>query len=430
MTMFVKKFLSWRGLAALVTVAGGVWAVTAFSQTSNSTDTKKNERAPARTVVAKRATIERTIRVTGTTSAREFASIAAPVMRAPDAGRGLVLMNLIASGTAVKKGDVVAQIDAQAVLDHIDDISASIIQAESDVKKRRAEQAIDWENLQQSIRVTKSEMEKAKLDASAAEIRTDVDREILKLSVEEAEAKYKQQLADLKTQQRAFDSEIKILEITLQRHRNHRERHQADVQKFTLRAPMDGLAVMQTIYRRGQMGQIQEGDEVSPGQPFMRVVNLASMQVDASVSQTESEDLRLNQDVKVHFDAFPDLVLKGKVFSVGAIATAGFRSSGQYVRTIPVHLSFDNTDPRVIPDLTVSGDVTLERKANVITLPLEAIHEGKGGTSVVYVWKGDQTEMRKVKLGITSATTAEIVEGVNAGDVVLLSAPVAQPVTT
>ena len=84
-----------------------------------------------------------------------------------------------------------------------------------------------------------------------------------------------------------------------------------DFRRCSIRSPMDGMVVMQTTYRGGQMNQIKVGDRLSPGQPFMRVVDPASMQLDATMNQAESEMVRLNQNAMVRFDAFPEIVVEG-----------------------------------------------------------------------------------------------------------------------
>ena len=149
------------------------------------------------------------------------------------------------------------------------DMTFSLGQTDADIKKRKAEQALNLEGLQQRIRVTRAELEKAKLDSSASEVRTAIDIELLKLSVQEQEATLKQQLADLPSQKISNDAEIRGLELTKDRHVRHRARHAHDVEKFTIHAPIGGLVVMQTIWRGTEMGQVQVGDQVSPGQPFM-----------------------------------------------------------------------------------------------------------------------------------------------------------------
>ena len=225
-----------------------------------------------RTVKVTTETLERTIRLTGQTSARQFANVIAPILRGPEVSRDLVLMKLAPSGALVKKGSLLAQIDGQSMQDHVDDLGDTIQAAEADVNKRKAEQAVEYEGLLQTVRVAKSEFDKAKLDASAAEVRTDIEQQLLKLSLEEAAARYKQVQGDLASKQASQKAEIKILELTRERHIRHRNRHVVDVARCTIYAPMDGLTVMSPIFRGGEMAQIQQGDRVSPGQQFMKIV--------------------------------------------------------------------------------------------------------------------------------------------------------------
>src|SRR6185436_1146366 len=107
-------------------------------------------------------------------------------------------------------------------------------------------------------------------------------------------------------------------------------------EKFTMKAPLSGLAVMQSIIRGTEMGQVQEGDQVFPGQPFMKIVDVAGMQVQASASQVESEEMRLGQPATIEFDAFPGLKLNARVTNIGAIATPG-ATVNYFRRTIPVY---------------------------------------------------------------------------------------------
>ena len=123
---------------------------------------------------------QRVLRLTGSTTAKNFAAISAPRIRGGGA-RGLVLMYLVKSGAMVKKGDVVARIDAQAMNDSLNDLESQIYQANADLKKKKADIAVNWENLQQTLRASKAQADSVKLDAAAGEIRTPIDAEELKL---------------------------------------------------------------------------------------------------------------------------------------------------------------------------------------------------------------------------------------------------------
>ncbi|MGH9720337.1 MAG: efflux RND transporter periplasmic adaptor subunit [Bryobacteraceae bacterium] len=428
-----KRSRVWTGVLAASSAGICGWALAAFLQAADEktpapspAPPAQNATAPAGARRAKATTgsIERIARVTGTTSARNFASIAGPMLRGPDGNRALVLIKLARSGSQAKKGDVVAQIDAQAMKDHVDDLDSQIQQADSDIKKRKAEQAIDWENLQQTLRVTKAELDKAKLEHNAREIRTVVDQELLKLSVEELEAQHKQQLGDLKSKQDTYRAEIRILELTKERQVRHRDRHKVDIEKFAIRAPLSGLVVMQTIWRTGEMGQIQEGDQVAPGQPFMRIVDQSSMQIEGAISQVTSDELRIGQQATVRFDAFPGLVLPGKVHSIGAIAIGGWRQN-YYIRSVPLKMNILGTDNRVIPDLSTSAEIVIDRAENAVVIPIEAV-KWQDGRPQVYVANGAGAVLRAIKLGVSNNTHAAVAEGLRAGDEVYLDAPPAE----
>ena len=369
-------------------------------------------------------TFERSIRLTGTTVAGKFFNIAAPLLRGPDSGRALTLVTIAKSGTWAKKGGTVAQIDTTAAKDHIDDVKAIVTQAESDIRKKKADQAIEEETLRQNIRETKAKLDKAKLDYGAAEIRTAIDQEVLKLTVEQYEAEYAEVMKDFETALASNKSELRLLDITLIRHNRHLDRHVTDLEKFTIRTPMDGLVVMLSIYRGGDMGQIQEGDQVAPNQTFMKIVDPMSIQMDANVNQVESEWIRVGQPATVHFDAFPNIHLKGKVYSIGALAVSGWRSNN-YIRNIPVKVLFLEQHQQIIPDLSAGADVVVERKEDALLVPLAAV-QSEGDKSFVHVKGATGLTRREVQLGSRNNTTAVVLAGLTAGqDVVVGGVPAA-----
>jgi multidrug efflux pump subunit AcrA (membrane-fusion protein) len=412
-----SRWKRWVALAAIVAaVALGYMAFRGKAE-------QPGPQISVRTAKAFVGSLDRVLRVTGTTAARNFASITVPMMRGPDSGRNLILTKLAVAGSIVKKGDLVADIDAQPIKDHVDDLDATVAQAEGDIKKRQAEQAIEMENLRQTMRAASAALDKAKLDSQATEIRMPIDKELLQLAVQEAEAQYKELQSQLVTTVEKQRSEIRILQYTLDRHTRHRDRHRRDITRFTVHAPLNGLVVMQSIWRSGDFGQIQEGDQVQPGQPFMKIVDSNSMQVEARINQAESEDVHIGQAARVNFDAFPGLHLAGKVYSVGAMGVGGWREQ-YYMRTIPVVISIQGSDNRVIPDLSASGDILLGHKENSLIAPSEAISL-ESGKHVVYVKRGDGFVPREVQVGEHNNTQVEILAGLRADDEIALGRPAA-----
>lgn len=368
-------------------------------------------------------TFKRTIRITGQTSARHFANITVPLVRAPDSRQGMILLKLAKPGSEVQKGDVVAQIDPQSLVDHIDDVKDQVAQAANNIKKRLAEQAVDWENLQQTLRVAKANLDKALLDLKAAEVKTELEREIYRIRAEEAEANYKQLQADVPVTKQRQSAELHMLEIAHKRQQVHLENHTHDLERFTIRAPMSGLVVMQQIFRSGEAAQIQEGDQVNPGQQIMKIVDLSSMQLEASINQAENAEFRIGQRARVGLDAFPGLEFPGYIYSIGALAVRPSRGESYYLRTVPVRVAIQARDPRLIPDLSAWAEVEIEREDGVLMIPLEAVHRDEAGRDVVFVKHGDRYEKRMVTLGPRNATQVVVRSGLRSGEEVALERP-------
>ncbi len=371
-----------------------------------------------RTTKAVMGTFVRTVRVGGQTSARNYALMTVPLFRGPDARGNLNLLKLAKAGSMVNKGELVAQIDAQSALDRLDDANDNLDQAEANINKRRAEQDVDWGNLQQNLRVAKSDLDKADMEYQAAEVKTDIEREFMKLNVDEYTSRFKQMEGDLPTTRASDVSEIKIMDIDRETQALRRDRQAGDIKKYNIVAPMPGLVVMAPVIRSGEMGQIREGDQLSAGQALMKIVDPYSMQVEATSNQSESGEFRIGQRAVVGLDAFPDLRFVGHVYSLGAMAVRGMRDS-YYVRTLPVRIAVEGRDSRFIPDLSGWADVELERQENVLLVPREAV-QTQGAESVVHVRGATGFERRVVELGRHNATQAVVLNGLRAGEEVAL----------
>ena len=406
------------GAVLLAAVLGGAYLWMNRSQQPQRT-AEQAAAAARRTATTTSGKLVRTLRVSGQTSAIDFSNVVAPILRGPDANREMILLQAAPAGSWVKKGAKIAQIDAQSMIDHIDDLNDTIQTAQADVRKRLAEQSIEMENLQQSLRLAKADQDKARLEYAASETLTDIQRQLLKLTVDETEARYKQLQSDVAQKKASHAADIRILQLTLQRHTSHRDRHQRDVKAFTIFASMDGLVVMQQIWRGSEMGQVQVGDRLSPGQPFMKVVNTQKMQVEGSVNQAESSEFRVGQPARIKLDAFAGLELNGRIHSIGALAAGGMRNS-YYVRSVPVRIQILGTDPRLIPDLSGSADVTVGSADDQVIVPLAAVKYEKG-KPWVEVKSGDTTDNRAVTVGLTNARQAAITSGLKSGEVVYLN---------
>ncbi len=339
---------------------------------------------------------------------------------------GLILQQLAEGGSRVAQGETIAEFDRQTMMNRLDDFRANVRQAEASLKRFRSELDVTKKAHVQAVQAAKAELDKARLDLKTIPVRSAITTERLKLAADEAESSYKQIVAEVKHLEDSLRAQMRTADLMLEQAKVELRRVERDVDKMLIKSPMKGLVVMQMTWRGGEMGQVQNGDQVYPGQPLMRIVDQDSMVVNASVNQVDAELLRIGAKARARFDAYPGLELPARVYSIGAITQAsGFRA--EFVKEIPVVLKLESTDPRVIPDLSVSVDVILDAGRKPYC-PREAVFQDQPDQKpYVFVRNGSGWERREVELGNMNHIQTAVRSGLRAGDVIALERPPAQP---
>src|SRR5262249_7020507 len=184
----------------------------------------------------------------------------------------------------------------------------------------------------------------------------------------------------------------------------------------------DGIVVMQSLFRSGEFGQIQKGDQVASGQFFMSIVDPSSMVLNATVNQVDAEKLRMGAKAQVRLDAYPDIQLPATVIGIGAMArTATFRAS--YVGEIPIRLKLDKMENRVIPDLTASAEITLRTAKDQLVTPRAAVFQENGSNPFVFLQGPDGWIRKEIEIELGNHITVGVRSGLKKGDVVALQRP-------
>jgi multidrug resistance efflux pump len=334
-----------------------------------------------------------------------------------------VLLKVAPAGSHVKAGDQVAEFDRQYQLMRLDDYKASVAQHEANIQKLKSDQAVTRYAHTQSVFSAKSDWEKARLDLETIPVRSAIESEEFKLSELETGAHYREIAAEAQPFDTGLKSDLRRSELDRDQAKIELARAQAGVDRMVLKAPIDGIVVMQTIFRGGDFGQVQQGDQISAGMVFMTIVDPASMVLNATVNQVDSEGFRVGMKATVHLDAYPDVELPATVAAVGAMTDGGgWRAN--WVRSVPIRLKLDRVDPRVIPDLSGSADVVLAEEKQAAVAPLESIfRDGPHGRPFAYVEAPTGFERRDVELGLSSNLAVVVRSGLRKGEVVALSRP-------
>ena len=354
----------------------------------------------------------KSVRLNGTVEAVQATTIAAPRLAGQN-NNSLVIMRLIKAGTTVKPGDPLIEFDRQDQQRNALDRRAELNDFEQQIKKREADEVAARATDDSTLMQAGSTQEKARLELVKNDMLPKIQAEKNNLAFEEAQAKLKQLQETYELKRRAATADIRILEIRRERAETNMKQAESNAERMLITSPLPGVAVVKTTFKNGgNMVEFMEGDEVRPGQAVVEVVNPAVMRVRARVNQADMNDLRVGQNVRVGLDAYPDLTFSGTVDQVSPIGQQSTLSPK--VRNFIVLVLVKGAHPNLMPDLTASLDVELERAHGALVVPRDAVVLD-GEQAYVRVQRGGRFERQDVTIGAMNTHEVVINGGLQEG---------------
>jgi multidrug efflux pump subunit AcrA (membrane-fusion protein) len=356
----------------------------------------------------------RSIRVAGLVAASRSFAVTAPRL----AGSGmsmLVVTKLVASGASVRKGDLLVEFDRQAQIKNAFDRRGEYLDFLAQIKKKQADQRAAQARDESDLKQAENAAEKAKLELLKKEFQSAIEAEKNQQTFEEAQARLKQLRQTFDLKRRAAVAELRILEI--QRDRAHSAMLKAEDNATRMRvlSPLDGLVVPKQVYKGGQMGEVQEGEQVRSGMPMIDVVDASSMEVRARVNQADVPYLRIGQAADVRLDAYPGKVFPAKLEQLAPIGIASDMT--EKVRTFVAIFSVAARDPVLMPDLSAAADVEIERIPDAVVVPRDAVNI-RNGKATVFVQDGRAFAERTITIRARSEKDVAVASGLDANAVV------------
>lgn len=273
----------------------------------------------------------------------------------------------------------------------------------------------------QDIKSARSKVSQAKSALAAAEANR-VQDVLKQKELAAARASLRQAQASLATARAlAYQDQMKSEDIL--QARAQLQRSQASVENAvtqlgytTIVAPRAGVVVKKYVEKGSIVtgGRQAIGGGGGSGITIVDIADTSRMQVVVDVDETDVGKIRLGQEVDVKVDACPDELFPAKVTKIAPQAEVN-----QNVTTVPVTVELAQADSRLKPQMNATCDFVIDRREDVLYVPVEAIAETDTGTEVTVLNQGKQS-VRKVEVGLTGDDYCEIVSGVRAGEVVII----------
>ena len=203
---------------------------------------------------------------------------------------------------------------------------------------------------------------------------------------------------------RLEDEQAQLAMLSAQRDVAKKQQQQAMYleSKTRVRAPADGL-----IAKR----HVSLGDYVTPGQPLFKLVSVKTLRARLSFPEHDAASVTVGKRVELTSPIAQGTVAVGEVASVNP-------QIHPVSRAIDVIVEFDNPG-NWYPGASVDAILMVEERTDALTIPALSVVQRAGGP-VVFVVNENRASARTVKVGWQDADWIEIVDGLTAGDSVVV----------
>jgi HlyD family secretion protein len=153
-------------------------------------------------------------------------------------------------------------------------------------------------------------------------------------------------------------------------------------QRLNVTSPMDGVVIRRSI----ELGDtVMSGvSSFNAGTVLMTVADVETMIIKAGINEVDIGKVRLEQPVKVTLDAYPKVKFAGEIKRIAPAARLEDK-----VKVFDVEIAIDRQGNELRTGMTANVDIVGEKRASVLTVPVEAIFK-KDDTEIVYVKKPEQ----------------------------------------
>jgi RND family efflux transporter MFP subunit len=369
------------------------------------------------TIEVKRGEFLDSLQFRGEVKALKSVTISAPA----EAG-DLQIIKISPEGTVVKTGDVVVEFDKTKTEQDLAQFKSALKSAEAEIEQAKAQARLAEEENKTAVLKARYDVEGAKLEASKQEIVSKIEGEEAKLKLADSEQKLREAETKQKSDEALNKATIESKEQASKKAQYDVLRAERALTQMSQRAPSAGTISLLQHWGGSGMVTYRPGDRAWPGAAIAELPDATTLRITARVDETERGRLALQQPVTVQLNAIPDRQFTGHIEQIGAIASLDFNSGWPITRNFILEVGIDQTDPRFKPGITGEVTVVVDKVANAIILPAQALFQ-KSGQNVAYIWHGGEFEERVVEVGRRSGDKIVVAKGVSVGDKVALRDP-------
>lgn len=300
-------------------------------------------------------------------------------------------------GSLVQPGQVVAVLESPELETDVVRTGAELRRSRAELERARAE----VRRAQASLQLTNVSLERL-LGAIKREPGIIAQQEI-----DEARARKQAAEAVLEAAQAAAGIE----EGRIGAAQASEKRSQAMAAYQTITAPFAGVVVKRYV-DRGAMVQAGTASQTQAS-PVVRVAELNPLRLAVSIPEAVVPLVKAGVRAEIRVNALRQTF-------TGTVARIN-RDVAISTRTMEAELDVPNPGSRLTPGMFADVSFQLERREQVLTIPINAVMNAGGNRSVLVVSSAGKLEERSIKTGLESSSRFEVIEGLKPDDQVVVS---------
>lgn len=346
---------------------------------------------------------------------------------------GMVTEKHFQYGELTKKDRVLLVIDTTQEQVKYREAQTVYLKAQQEIEKLR-----DWNNSPEVTRA-KRNVTKAQYALKTTERELEETRRLLKKGIvaaselEKLEERYRNQQLDYQSVQEELKvvleqgspENLRIAELNRKNARFKMQKMEARIKNAQVVSPIDGVVLLPINIKENEPTEIQLGSFVKQDQVLFTIANLQGFTIKAKVDEIDILKLKIGQKVTITGDAFEDITLEGAINHISSQADKENMQEGMpssFAVTIAVSKLTEEQKKRLLLGMSTDMEVLLSEKKDALVVPFEAINideQEQAWVTKVDKQTGDPQKVQ-VQLGTTTIKEVEILEGIEAGDKLLI----------
>jgi HlyD family secretion protein len=167
---------------------------------------------------------------------------------------------------------------------------------------------------------------------------------------------------------------------------------------------------------------IEEGAQVRKRQELITLPDTSQMKVDIKIHESQISKVKKGQTTFIVLDQQPDQRYKGIVSKVAPLPDSASFFSDPNLKEYATEILVTDTLPDLKPGVSARAEIVITNIPNTLKVPIQSVTT-VDGKQVVFKQMMSGAEPKPVEVGLFNTKFIEILDGVDAGDAILLAPP-------